>query len=370
MRNIKNRTIAIIVASILLTVTVLLSILLPLLLPRNGADRYQIWSPYDTIERTDFIEVDMPSDNSAMRVLQLTDVQIDSPGEKTDIAFADITKLIESQKPHLIILTGDNVQGVFNDKSLKRLVKHIDSFKIPWTLTWGNHDAEGRSDRAYLSEIVVNLDSEYCLYEAGPSNIKGYGNHVVNIVNGDELVYSMQLIDSNRNIQIDAKTSAYDYIGYDQIAYFEYMHEQSELIYGQDVKSMAFYHIPPVEVKTYYNELMKKYHPEYKGEGKAPILKADEVPGILFGEFREPVFSSSHNSGIMDSGLVTNTTHSFVGHDHVNNASIMVGAQQVTYGMKLGVSSYHNKDMQGGTMIYINADGTVSVEHKNMSELN
>ncbi len=370
MINIKNKKLTIIVASIVLTIIVLLSILLPLFLPRNGADRYEIWSIYDKIERTDFIEVDMPSDNSALRVLQITDVQVDSPGKKTNVAYDDITKLIESQKPHLIILTGDNVQGVFNDMSLKGLIKHIDSFKIPWTLAWGNHDTEGRADGAYLSDMVVNLDSEYCLYEAGPSNIKGYGNHVINIVNGDELIYSMQIIDSNRSVKINKKTSAYDYIGYDQIAYFEYMHTQSERIYNQSVNSMAFYHIPPVEVKTYYNELMKKYHPEYKNEGAIPVLKAGEVSEILFGEFREPIFSSSHNSGIMASGLLTNTTHSFVGHDHVNNASLMVGSQQVTYGMKLGISSYHNLDMQGGTMIYINANGTVNVEHKYMSKLN
>ena len=253
---------------------------------------------------------------------------------------------------------------------IKKIVELFESLKTPWTLVFGNHDAEGRADRLYLSQIIEKSNTEYCLFETGPSNIKGYGNHVINVMNGDDVVYSLQLIDSNMRHSTSSKSSAYDYIGYDQIAYFEWMHKKAQEVYNDnDIKSMAFYHIAPVELKEYYDELMEKYHPEYLGEGTIPILK--DIPEILLGgEFGEKVYSSSHNSGIIDSGLITNTTHTFIGHDHVNNASVMIGNQQVTYGMKLGIASYHDKKMQGGTMIYINADNSVNISHKYMSTLN
>ena len=48
------------------------------------------------------------------------------------------------KKPDLILMTGDNIYGEFDDSgaSLRKLIAYMDSFQIPWAPVWGNHDNE------------------------------------------------------------------------------------------------------------------------------------------------------------------------------------------------------------------------------------
>ena len=103
--------------------------------------------------------------NTKIKILQLTDMQvIDSSQRRTpdriradEIAAWDpknfdaqcgnhIRSLIAQTKPDLIIMTGDIVYGSFDDNgtTLDWFCNLMDSFKIPWAPTFGNHDNESR----------------------------------------------------------------------------------------------------------------------------------------------------------------------------------------------------------------------------------
>jgi hypothetical protein len=58
-----------------------------------------------------------------------------------------------------------------------------------------------------------------------------------------------------------------------------------------------------------------------------------------------------------------NTTHVFVGHEHINNFTILYEGIWLTYTLKTGDRSYFNADLNGGTVITINSLGDVDVRH-------
>lgn len=86
---------------------------------------------------------------------------------------------------------------------------------------------------------------------------------------------------------------------------------------------------------------------------------------ILDGEMNEDVYCAPVSSGLFELILEQgSTTHIFNGHDRVNNLSILYKGLTMTYRTKTGPCSYHDKGLQGGTLITIKS-GTneIEVEH-------
>ncbi len=361
----KKKLIAIIssITAVLLVVGIICMVLF---IPRVGEIRYNPWTQYDEFSKDDICELTMQKDKD-FKILQLSDIQIIVHGKNVSVAKKQIDKMVKAENPDLIVLTGDNVAGPFGDMMLKQIIKIMESTKTPWALVWGNHDTEGRADENYLNEVLLNADTEYMLYQAGPSNISGSGNYVVNIMDNarSKVVYSLQLIDSNEYVY-RADGNEYDYIDYDQQAYFEWIYKNMQVEYAQtDIKSMAFYHISPIELKYMIDELIDN-------GAEFPITSKDSDK-ILDGEFNEGVCSALINSGMFMSGKVTNTTHTFNGHDHINNASVLVEvdgySQIVTYCTKTGTGSYSDDKLQGGTIITITENSDVSIRHLYVNEI-
>lgn len=352
-----NKKIIIIAVSVAAVIAVLLTVILSALYaPRRGKTYYSFWSPTQAIGDiydSELVTLKKTSDKD-FKILQLTDIQIYALNKTAKNTFAVIKKLVDENQPDLIVLTGDNVEGSFAYMVNAGLTKFIDSLGVPWAPVFGNHDAEHNTvDKQYLGEQFRN--SKNCLFRFGPSNIKGVGNYVVNIQEDDKIVYSLHMLDSNmyeRNID---NSSPYDYIGYDQIAYFKWYSERLNGMYSDEIPSMSFFHIAPVELLNEYKRL-KELNPT------SDVIK---VPNELgFGEFREAPCPSALNSGYVDMAKSIGMTHMFIGHDHINNASIKLNDIIMTYGLKTGYGSYFDKDLSGGTLISIDSDRNVKIEHK------
>ncbi len=57
------------------------------------------------------------------------------------------------------------------------------------------------------------------------------------------------------------------------------------------------------------------------------------------------------------------TTHTFVGHDHVNAYSVDYQGVRLTYGLKSSRQFYYSEELVGGTLITLKGDtGNVSVD--------
>ena len=149
----------------------------------------------------DFV-LEIPEGRDAV-VLQLTDIQIiDSdqqrypgrlpnlveewkPENMEKLAFSHMREIVERVKPDLIVLSGDNVYGEFDDNgtSLAALIKEMESYQTAWTLTFGNHDNETR--RGVLWTCEQYEKAEHCLFKRGPvESVHGNGNFNIGISQG------------------------------------------------------------------------------------------------------------------------------------------------------------------------------------------
>lgn len=133
---------------------------------------------YDPNDESAFYTFDIPKSRE-FKTLTLTDIHYKNDGfyasgvwvlnamnKKTD---RDIKKLVKETEPDLIIVGGDLETGTLNDLNYKRFATLMDGFGIPWTVVFGNHDAEHRADKAYLMNIMQSKKN--CIFKQGPTNI-------------------------------------------------------------------------------------------------------------------------------------------------------------------------------------------------------
>ena len=61
--------------------------------------------------------------------------------DKVDRTKEYINTLINEEKPDLIVCSGDNILGT-GTNGLNQFIEMMESYQIPWTWVYGNHDAE------------------------------------------------------------------------------------------------------------------------------------------------------------------------------------------------------------------------------------
>lgn len=262
------------------------------------------------------------NDDGKFRILQIADTQDDmfpAPGMLTMIETA-----LEKYQPDLVVFTGDNTGSVdtkINAKyALKSILSIVDDAGIPFTLVFGNHDAENVSKEYHMS---VWRSFENCMaYDAAPE-IYGMGTHnlVIQSSDGNDVAYNLWMFDSN----MYDENGNYDYIHDDQLDwYVETSNRLKAENGGEPVPSIAFQHIVPYEIRDYVMEVAQpdpngftttngetgeQHHyalnPEYTVEGS--ILREHPCPSAFHG----------NQMSVLEQQGDVNAV--FVGHDHVND---------------------------------------------------
>ncbi len=292
---------------------------------------------------TNTIQTLTKEDGEDFKILLLSDVQLIGLTPWDDKAALELVdELITDIQPDLIMTTGDNSMMPFSDIMTKKFIRQMESYNIPWGVVLGNHDSEGRGDRAWFGNQYEN--AENCLFESGPSNIQGIGNYVVNIESEEgDTIYSLIMMDSNIEREYDNEEVYYDYIYPDQIEWYE-----SVVAVQPDVPSMLIFHIPT---------------PEF-ADTQTAWENGDTSTVNGFGENREMVCAPLENTGLFDKAKeLGSTTHIFCGHDHINSLSVEYEGIRLTYSLKTGPTCYADDDMQGGTLVTITDYGDVITEH-------
>lgn len=144
---------------------------------------------YDPEDETLYHTIDLDSTES-FRLLCLTDIHYRNGGwygtwainyqnTQTD---RDIKKLAKEAEPDLIIAIGDIETGTLNDKNYQSFADLMDSIGIPWTIVFGNHDAEHRADKPAIMNILQK--SKSCVFRQGPTNLGITKDRVI-----DESIY-------------------------------------------------------------------------------------------------------------------------------------------------------------------------------------
>ena len=313
------------------------------------------------------------------KILQLTDIQIIDPNQqpyegrisagaaamwadRDACAFNLVRELVTSEKPDFIVLTGDNVYGQFDadGSNFKALVDLMDSFNIPWSFVNGNHDGETAvyqngieykcgKGMAWQADYAINK-TKNCLYEIGDSDM-GYGNYIVNLKEDGKIVYSFVMMDTHG---CDMPVGLTD----EQVAWYESeIRKASEVRYGKAdlsagvVPSLMFFHYPTVQHRVAMINLNDRETGTVSEDGM-PLPNGD------YGCNRERSVSFD-SYDLWDVLKKMNSTKGiFVGHNHVNNASIMHEGVRLTFGTKTG--TYDSWYQQGGTRITLK-DGSLDL---------
>ena len=317
------------------------------------------------------------------RIMHLTDIHIGggfmSKGVD-EMALNAVATMVTKEKPDLIIATGDITfpvpyrAGTFNNYSgAKAFANLMESLGVYWDVTFGNHDAEAYSyyDRQSLAEFYENEDYEYCLFQAGPEDIDGYGNHTIEIKNSQGVItQAIVLIDSQAYIKdniIESIKGTYDNIHPNQVEWYESeilrMNAENEKIKEDSVpvKSLAFFHIPLVEMDDAWNE--------FRNNGYKDTENFKYTEGVI-GELGRQVCCGFSEDELFEKMLELGSTKAmFNGHDHVNNTTFEYKGIQFSYGYSIDYFAYSNIDelgsQRGCTMITCKPDTTFTIDKYN-----
>ena len=208
------------------------------------------------------LELDYKSD---YRILQLTDTHI---GDKDNVQlhydFMDLT--IKEANPDLIVVTGD-VFTFASRHTAKEFFDFLDSYEVPWTLTFGNHDEQCFFSIDWLTS-ELNSRGGYCIFkDVQDDDVQGNANFAINLKKDNKVFEQLIIMDSNRyNFK---GYFGYDYFKEDQINWYKELVDYTTSQNGGVVDSLMFYHIPLPEV----NDAWAAAKADPTAAANAPILK-------------------------------------------------------------------------------------------------
>lgn len=298
------------------------------------------------------------ADDTAYKILQITDVHILNDEKKDAKAFKTITAMVETTNPDMIILTGDLTSEKENFTAFKTGCAFLESFNIPWAFVFGNHegldikyeenevlDPEKIADRQTLSDYLESLPN--CIYEAGDENTDGMGNYYYNVTDDNgKVITSLIMMDSH---SYDEENGGYDHFNDNQIEWYENTIKSiAKDVNGDESKvvpSLAFFHVPMQEYMTAYDEA--KATDNLLWGFRFP--KEDGTPAV-----DDQMFEKMEELG--------STKGCFAGHDHMNNFSVMKNGIRLTYGLSCDHNIYM-VPVRGGVLINIKNDGSFTTQH-------
>ena len=317
------------------------------------------------------------------KVMHLTDIHIGSGWMsygKDKKALNAVATMITKEKPDLVVASGDIAYPVFfqagtfnNYTSAKVFANLMESLGVYWTVTFGNHDAEAYSyfKRDKVSDFYTDESYKYCLYQPGPEDIDGKGNHVIEVKNSEGVItQAMVMIDSQAYVDDTILTSikgTYDNIHANQVEWYESeilrMDAENKQINkkADTVKTQVFFHIPLVEMGEAWNEFAEN--------GFKDTENVKYIDGII-GETGRRVYCGFGEDELFEKMLELGSTQAmYNGHDHYNNTTIKYKGITFSYGYSIDYLAYigiaKEGSQRGCTMITCKPDTTFEINKYN-----
>ena len=310
-----------------------------------------------------------------LKILHMTDVHFGGGWmsfNKDRMSINAVATMIQTEKPDLVVVTGDIAYpvlfqaGTFNNKtSAMMFITLMEQLEVPWTVTFGNHDTESYSyySREKVSGFYADESLKYCLFSKGPEDIDGYGNHVIHVKNTAGVI-TQELIFMDSHSYTDGDIFGlfwkYDNIKQNQVDWYKDVITDAQKN-NPDVKSLLFFHIPLVEYRDAYDELL--------ANDKKSTANAEIIAGKV-GEKDPYVYCGMHEDNLFETILELGSTQAtFCGHDHLNNIVMRYKGVDLTYGMSVDYLAYVGISKQGTqrgcTVITVNPDGSYTQSFEN-----
>ncbi len=271
------------------------------------------------------------------RIMHLTDchMQYEKP-ELWNRTLARIDTILKAEHPDMVVFTGDIVTGA---RSLRVdmwhvLIDKMDSYKIPYVIVYGNHDAEGfpMLKRPEMSSLVTA--GKYALNTLNEKGELADMRIPVHAHKDGKPAFDIYVLDSHdytETMGFDKNYGKYAWFTHAQVDWL-----RNECVAstkgngGVNIPSMAFFHIPLFEY------------------GQA----ADKGP--IIGVRGEREACGTINSGMFAAMFETgNVMAVFAGHDHNNNYIVNHCGIVLGYGGFSGDDTTYNDLAHGLRMIVV-----------------
>lgn len=302
-------------------------------------------------------------DNGTFKILQISDYQdyINSltrpnPHSRT---IALLNKLLDSENPDLVVMTGDMIGGNMNAANLQsyitQMVQPCEDRDIPWMVTYGNHDEDATTALASGWDKIRQLDfyrsfknnvnrptMSGCAERNG-SNTSCIGDMYLFLYDakGDDPIYNIWGLDSNRYsskvsrplpYESTITSTGYDWIRPKQVDWYYRTSKNIEEKYGK-LNGLMFFHIPLLEWTNMWLDSSRHKVTGERGER--------ECPGFV-------------NTGLYGAALERGDIKGmFVGHDHINDYIGDYHGIYLSYDASIGYATYGG-EMKGGRVIELN----------------
>ena len=330
-----------------------------------------------TTEKTPTPEQDglcvyMP-ENKKLKVLQLADIHFGIEGkdwhnDKVDRTKEYINSLITEEKPDFIVCSGDNILGT-GTNGLIQFIEMMDSYKIPWTWVYGNHDAEN-FNKASLSETLVKTKTEYLLYEHGymePGTENRFGNFSIKVYNHtkDKLLGAFIILDSGEH---NYSIGEYQAITPGQIEWYKNEIDSLQAIYATQENNK--YDIIPTVVYTHIQlpEYYTAYTNAQAGTEDAEFVIKQDLSSSGIAEIMSG--GPKKNTGFFDVLVEKGSTKAyFVGHAHTFYFQVKYKGIILGFGPQTGFSKlFENNEAPRKTYLYTYSED-LTFETKTCNEI-
>lgn len=296
-------------------------------------------------------------DNGDFKILHLCDCQDIYPAKTAMMQY--INHMLDTYKPDLVILGGDNTIGPeeTKEKAIEELLKPIVERGIYFTLVFGNHDREMGYTNDELLVMYQKYGKGYCLAYDVPG-LSGSANHVLPIFgkNG-KVAYNLYMLDSGTSGYVDAEGhSGYEGVYPDQIEWFEKTNEACTAANGGKViPSMVFQHIIVgavmdalyMEKKDFPLSVFSEYSNGKEYDVAVAKLGVIEKGGMYF-EVPSP---GVEDFGEFDAMVRQKVVATFAGHDHVNSFTINHRGVDIVNTPGATIQAYGNDLVRGSRLI-------------------
>lgn len=248
-----------------------------------------------------------------------------------------IERILDDEKPDLVVLSGDQVEGPAAPDTQSAIFKFAQPLierRIPYVTIFGNHDDEGDQSISREAQMSIIQNLPYSLSQPGPNHVDGVGNYVVEVLApspSEHSAITIYLLDTHGLTPDEKNFKGYDWLKQSQIEWFRSTSEslkkaKAHAKYTHIHLDLAFIHIPLPEFGEHDN-----------------IRKG--------GKWLEPVMAPAFNSHFYDALAEEGVVAVGCGHDHVNDYCALRKQAQPD------PDTHHHASHRGPWMCYAGGSG-------------
>ncbi len=252
------------------------------------------------------------------KIMHITDTHIED--ENIDMSLWLINESLKKEKPHIAVVTGDNVQNYPDAEKTKgyitRLMNIFSEHNIPVAITFGNHDSEtGALSR---EELMEYYNSFSCSVSKDLKNLPDCATYNVPVLSSDgsKVKFNLWVFDSN---DYDDE-GHYGCVLPNQVDWYKTKSDEITAENGgEKVYSLAFQHIIVDDIYEALTKVTKRKLYSFPHMYNKKDFYMFNPKFKNFGTLNETPCSGFHNYGqfaaMVEKGNVLGI---FTGHDHTN----------------------------------------------------